>query len=252
MQIFATDLDAKAIEQARAGVYPLAIAGDVSPRRLKRFFVQQEHGYQVRKEVREMLVFAPQNLIEDPPFTKLDLLSCRNLLIYLDAALQKRLFPIFHYALKPGGLLFLGSSETLGVFTNCSSRSTRSGVFRGAKGESMEATSAEMPAAVPLELFGGDGAQPSMTSAQAREHDAAHRREGAAARAGAAHRADARARRHRAHPRAHRPVPGARARARRPTPTSSTWRARACSWSWRLRCDRRRASPARWCAATCW
>ncbi|HEX5658386.1 MAG TPA: CheR family methyltransferase, partial [Polyangiales bacterium] len=118
VQVFATDLDPKAIDIARAGTYPLGIVGDVSPARLKRFFTRNDSGYQVRKELREMLVFATQNLIEDPPFTKLDLMSCRNLLIYLDASCQRRLFPIFHYVLRTGGTLFLGSSETIGQFTN--------------------------------------------------------------------------------------------------------------------------------------
>ncbi len=118
VQIFATDLDAKAIETARAGIYPHGIAGDVDPRRLKRHFTRTEGNYQVKKEIRELLVFATQNLIEDPPFTKLDLLSCRNLLIYLDVALQRRLFPIFHYVLKPNGMLLLGSSETIGAFSH--------------------------------------------------------------------------------------------------------------------------------------
>lgn len=116
VQIFATDLDPKAIEIARAGVYPTSIAADVTPARLKRFFVPLDDKFQVRKDVREMLVFATQNLIEDPPFTKLDLFCCRNLLIYLDGSLQRRLFPIFHYVLKPEGILFLGSSETVGGF----------------------------------------------------------------------------------------------------------------------------------------
>ena len=163
VQIFATDLDAKAIEQARTGVYPVAIAGDVSQKRLKRFFVQQEHGYQVRKELREMLVFAPQNLLEDPPFTKLDLLSCRNLLIYIDGAVQKRLFPIFHYVLKPQGLLFLGSSETLGVFTNLFEPLDKKWRLSRRKGGADGSYVAEIPASVPLELFSGDGTHHPMT-----------------------------------------------------------------------------------------
>ena len=116
VQIFATDLDSSAIEVARAGSYPEGIVSDVSPERLERFFVRNDNTYSVRKDIREMLVFAPQNLIEDPPFTKLDLLSCRNLLIYLDSPLQARLLPIFHYALRSQGLLFLGSSEAIGAF----------------------------------------------------------------------------------------------------------------------------------------
>ncbi|HMD68420.1 MAG TPA: chemotaxis protein CheB [Chitinivibrionales bacterium] len=114
VQIFATDLDAEAIEAARLGRYPAGIVGDVSPRRLERFFVKEGPVYRIRKEIREMVVFAPQNVIKDPPFTKLDMLSCRNLLIYLNADLQKRLLPIFHYALRPHGILLLGPSETVG------------------------------------------------------------------------------------------------------------------------------------------
>ena len=93
-----------------------ASLSDVSPQRLERYFVRDDSTYRIRKDVREMAVFAVQNLIKDPPFTKLDLISCRNLLIYLNAELQHRLVPLFHYALKPGGLLFLGSSETIGGF----------------------------------------------------------------------------------------------------------------------------------------
>jgi two-component system CheB/CheR fusion protein len=114
-QIFATDLDREAIEKARQGIYPANIVADISPERLRRFFLQDERGYRVRKEIREMVVFAPQNIIMDPPFTKLDILSCRNLLIYLSPEVQKKLIPLFHYALNPGGLLFLGSAETVGA-----------------------------------------------------------------------------------------------------------------------------------------
>lgn len=116
VQIFGTDLDAVAIETARTGRYPDGIAVDVSPERLKRYFAHDENAYRVRKQIREMAIFAPQNVIKDPPFTKLDLLCCRNLLIYLDAGLQKKLLPTFHYALRPQGLLFMGPSETVGSF----------------------------------------------------------------------------------------------------------------------------------------
>ena len=118
IQIFATDLDRDAIDKARQGVFPANIAADVSEERLKRFFTKEEHGYRVRKEIREMVIFAPQNLIMDPPFTKLDILSCRNLLIYLTAEVQKKLIPLFHYSLSPGGILFLGSAETIGDATD--------------------------------------------------------------------------------------------------------------------------------------
>jgi two-component system CheB/CheR fusion protein len=116
VQIFATDLDTQAIEVARKGLYPKGIAVDLRPDRLARFFVEEDHGYRIAKEIREMVIFAPHDLISDPPFTKLDVLSCRNLLIYLDASLQKRLVSMFHYALRPHGLLFLGTSETISGF----------------------------------------------------------------------------------------------------------------------------------------
>lgn len=116
VQIFATDIDKDAVDRARQGVYLHTIATDVSPERLQRFFVKGDHGYRVAKSIREMIVFAPQNIIMDPPFTKLDLLCCRNLLIYFTAELQRKLLPMFHYTLNPGGVLFLGSSETVGTF----------------------------------------------------------------------------------------------------------------------------------------
>ena len=118
LQIFATDLDQDAIDKARQGLFPENIAADVSPERLSRFFTPEEHGFRVRKEIREMVIFAPQNLIMDPPFTKLDLLSCRNLLIYLTPEVQKKLMPLFHYSLSPGGLLLLGTAETIGNATD--------------------------------------------------------------------------------------------------------------------------------------
>ena len=118
VQIFATDLDDTAINIARAGLYGDGIGLDMSDERLERFFVREDPHYRIRKPIREMVVFATQNLIQDPPFTKLDLVVCRNLLIYFDATTQKKIIPMFHYALRPGGLLFLGSSETIGAFTD--------------------------------------------------------------------------------------------------------------------------------------
>ncbi|MEP7134996.1 MAG: chemotaxis protein CheB [Chloroflexota bacterium] len=118
LQIFATDLDKQAVDKAREGVYPANIAADVSAERLKRYFVKMDRGYQVIKSIREMVVFAPQNIIMDPPFTKLDILCCRNLLIYLTPELQKKLMPLFHYSLNPAGILFLGSAETVGTFND--------------------------------------------------------------------------------------------------------------------------------------
>jgi two-component system CheB/CheR fusion protein len=115
LQVFATDLDNDAIEQARAAFYPASITADVSPERLRRFFSREERGYRVNKQIREMVVFARHNLIMDPPFTKLDFLSCRNLLIYLEPELQRRLLALFHYSLNPGGVLLLGTAESTGV-----------------------------------------------------------------------------------------------------------------------------------------
>jgi two-component system CheB/CheR fusion protein len=118
LQLFATDLDRDAVEKARQGLFPENITADVSAERLSRFFVKEERGYRVRKEIREMVVFAPQNLLQDPPFTRLDILSCRNLLIYLTQEMQKKLFPLLHFSLNPGGILFLGSAESIGGFTD--------------------------------------------------------------------------------------------------------------------------------------
>ncbi|SDY67074.1 CheR family methyltransferase [Hymenobacter psychrophilus] len=114
IQLFATDINPAAVDFARAGLYPANITADVSPERLQRFFVRQPDGsYQITKEVRDVVIFAVHNLTKDAPFTKLDLLCCRNLLIYLSAELQKNLLPVFHYALNPSALLFLGPSENL-------------------------------------------------------------------------------------------------------------------------------------------
>lgn len=116
VKIFGTDIDAHAIETARAGLYPASIAGDLSPERLSRFFTLEPDGanYRVHKSIRNLLIFSEQDVIKDPPFSKIDLISCRNLMIYMSGGLQKKLIPLFHYALKPGGFLFLGSSETIG------------------------------------------------------------------------------------------------------------------------------------------
>ncbi|GAK51089.1 MCP methyltransferase/methylesterase, CheR/CheB with PAS/PAC sensor [Candidatus Moduliflexus flocculans] len=117
IQIFASDLDSRAIEYARNAVYPNSIAADVSPERLRRFFLQEDDTYRIKKQIRELVIFAQQNLIKDPPFSKLDVVSCRNLLIYLKPELQKKILPLFHYTLNPNGLLLLGTSESIGDFT---------------------------------------------------------------------------------------------------------------------------------------
>ncbi len=113
IQIYATDLDDDAIATARIGRYPPNIAQDVTPERLRRFFTKDDAGYKVKKDIRDRVVFAVQNVIKDPPFTKLDLLSCRNLMIYLETEAQNRLIPNFHYALRPNGMLFLSTSESI-------------------------------------------------------------------------------------------------------------------------------------------
>ncbi|PKN07134.1 MAG: chemotaxis protein CheR [Deltaproteobacteria bacterium HGW-Deltaproteobacteria-8] len=116
VQVFASDIDRQAIATARAGVYPASIAADISPERLARFFTLEPGGgaYRIHKGIRDMLVFSEHSMIKDPPFSKLDLISCRNLMIYLSGDLQKKLIPLFHYALNPGGFLFLGTSENVG------------------------------------------------------------------------------------------------------------------------------------------
>ncbi|MDZ7762182.1 MAG: chemotaxis protein CheB [Desulfovermiculus sp.] len=116
--VFATDIDSHAIATARAGIYPASIASDLTPERLARFFSSEpgDSSFRIHKSIRDMLVFSEQNVIKDPPFSKLDLISCRNLLIYMGGELQKKLIPLFHYALNPGGFLFLGTSETVGEF----------------------------------------------------------------------------------------------------------------------------------------
>ncbi len=111
IQLFGTDLGQGSIEKARAGIYPQSIAADVSPERLRRFFVKVEGGYRINKMIRDVCVFARQNLLQDPPFSRIDVISCRNVLIYLGPVLQKRIMPIFHYALRPRGFLMLGGAE---------------------------------------------------------------------------------------------------------------------------------------------
>jgi two-component system CheB/CheR fusion protein len=126
LQIFATDIDADVIDTARKGVFPANIAADVSPDRLDRWFISTEEGYRIKTEIREMVVFAQHNITLHPPFTRLDILSCRNLLIYMDPELQKKLIGMFYYSINPDGIMLLGSSETPGnqnhLFTTVDSR----------------------------------------------------------------------------------------------------------------------------------
>ncbi|MEJ2717488.1 MAG: chemotaxis protein CheB, partial [Deltaproteobacteria bacterium] len=118
VQIFATDIDRDSVQFARSGLYPNSIAADVTPERLERFFTEQDSFFQLRRDLREWVIFAEQNAASDPPFSNLDLITCRNLLIYLGSELQKKLIALFHYALRKDGFLFLGPSETVGQFSN--------------------------------------------------------------------------------------------------------------------------------------
>ena len=118
VQIFATDISDSALDHARTGIYNHATTKYLSPERLKRFFTRTDGGFQINKSVRELCIFARQNLAKDPPFSNLDLISCRNLLIYLEPMLQKRVIPTLHYALKPSGYLVLGGAENLGTFAD--------------------------------------------------------------------------------------------------------------------------------------
>ena len=133
VQIYGTDLDDDAIAIARAGLYPPNIVTDIEPERLRRFFTKEDAGFKIKKNIREMVVFAVQNVIKDPPFTKLDLLTCRNLMIYLEPELQNRLIPAFHYSLKPGGVLFLSPSESIGNHAELFSAINRRWKFYRAK-----------------------------------------------------------------------------------------------------------------------
>ncbi len=118
VQIFATDIDDDVLEVARRGIYPKSIAADISSERLNRFFLKEASAFKIKKHIRDMIVFSIQNVIKDPPFSRLELVSCRNLMIYMDNILQKKILPLFHYVLNSNGILFLGTSETIGEYTD--------------------------------------------------------------------------------------------------------------------------------------
>ncbi len=131
IQIFGTDLSEASIAGARGGLYPESITADVSPERLRRFFVAERDGYRIAKSVRDLCVFSRQNVVRDPPFSRLDLISCRNVLIYMEPELQRRVFPVFHYALEPHGLLVLGSAESAGSYSeHFEPLAKRQGIYR--------------------------------------------------------------------------------------------------------------------------
>jgi len=161
LQIYATDLDPDAIEKARKGIYPPNIAADVPLERLGRHFTTEADGFRVRKDIREMVVFAPQNIISDPPFTRLDFLSCRNLLIYFNPQLQKKLLPLFHYGLNRGGLLLLGNAESIGNFAHLFAVvNNKARLFRRIE-QPMPLSDLEFPAGVPAHAATTAGPSPS-------------------------------------------------------------------------------------------
>ena len=148
IQVFATDIDEEALAHGRGGVYPSTIAADVPPERLKRFFIKDGQYYRVRRELRDAVLFAPHNVLSDPPFSKLNLVSCRNLLIYINRQMQERILEIFHFSLKPGGYLFLGSSESAdglaGLFTPVEKKHR---IFRRRDGDSNFRSTPALPEA---------------------------------------------------------------------------------------------------------
>lgn len=163
VQIFATDIDSHAISTARVGLYPSSISADVSPERLARYFTAEADGsaYRINKSIRDMIVFSEQNVTRDPPFSKLDVISCRNLMIYMGSELQKKLIPMFHYALTPRGCLFLGTSETVGEFVDLFAVMDRKaklyqrkddflGTQRSAAGRFIPTAIAQVPSATPV------------------------------------------------------------------------------------------------------
>jgi two-component system CheB/CheR fusion protein len=158
VQVFATDIDSRSIAIARAGIYPASIAEDITPERLARFFILEPGGgaYRVHKTIRDMLIFSEQDVIKDPPFSKLDLITCRNLLIYLNADLQRKLIAMFHYALKPHGMLFLGTSETVGelgdMFATLDRKAKLYQRKEDFKGAQRAAWSRLLPPPVPVEI----------------------------------------------------------------------------------------------------
>ena len=211
VQVFATDIDRQAIDQARTGLYPASIAADISAERLARFFAQEPDGtaYRLHKGLRETLIFSEQDVIKDPPFSKLDLISCRNLLIYMGGELQKKLIPLFHYALNPGGMLFLGTSETVGEFADLFATLDRKSKLYQRKEDGSDAHRRAMGkfSSAPERRRGG---YPALRERSRRKQTPTARadRTGAAATVRPGRRVDQPARRHPLPARPHRAVPG--------------------------------------------
>ncbi len=131
LQIFASDIDSEAIEAGRSAIYPESISADVSETRLNRFFTREGNSYRVKKQIRECVIFALHDIVKDPPFSRLDLVSCRNMLIYMDQTLQKKILPVFHYSLVDNGILFLGTSESIGdLVTSFATIDTKWKIYR--------------------------------------------------------------------------------------------------------------------------
>ena len=151
LQVFATDLNEALLDKARHGLYAKNLVQDIPSQRLRRFFVEEDGGYRVIKSLREAVVFARQNLISDPPFSRMDLISCRNLLIYLEPSLQQKALPTFHYALKPEGFLFLGASESISGFTDLFQPLDKKHKIYSRK------TAATLPLHLPVRREPGDG-----------------------------------------------------------------------------------------------
>jgi two-component system CheB/CheR fusion protein len=153
LQFFASDINYKAVEKARYGRYPASIEADVGPERLKRFFVREEDFYRIKREIRDQIVFSVQDILKDPPFTNIDFLSCRNLLIYLNSEAQKKLIPLFHYALKQHGLLMLGTSETIGRFSDIFETVEKSAkIFKKKPIKANEIYSVRFPISTPYKI----------------------------------------------------------------------------------------------------
>jgi two-component system CheB/CheR fusion protein len=149
LQLFGTDIDPQAIGKARGGFYLQNIVAKINEKRIKRFFTKEEEQFRVKKEIREPVVFAVQDVLRDPPFTRIDLLFCRNLLIYLEAEAQNRLIPLFHYSLNPGGILVLGTSESTGRFSEFFETLDRKySIFRKREGPMAEGPAIEFPIGV--------------------------------------------------------------------------------------------------------
>ena len=151
IQIFGTDVNGKNVDKARQGIYPKSIEANVSENRLKRFFTSFNGNYQIAKSIRDVCVFAKQDLTADPPFSNLSLISCRNMLIYFDSQLQERIVSILHYALKPNGFLILGESESIGKSTDFLNQLTRRVLFTRKRKPSPESILALQPGFLMLE-----------------------------------------------------------------------------------------------------